>query len=228
MIFRPRQKKFHINPKIVLNSFEIAMVDEVSFLGVILDAHLTWKSHISHVSRKMSKSIGIIKKASFCLPSRSLISLYYALVYPYMQYCILVWGSTYPSNLNRIALLQKRMIRIVYKTSYDAHTYPIFNELEILPFNKIYLFHLGLFMYQFHNCMLPSNFDEYFTCVNQVHNYNTRQSNLYFLPFCRTNLRKFAIIYQGPKFFNSLPKNIYDASSVSGFRKKLKEYLFKL
>ena len=120
------------------------------------------------------------------------------------------------SNLNRIALLQKRMIRIVYKTSYDAHTYPIFNELEILPFNKIYLFHLGLFMYQFHNCMLPSNFDEYFTCVNQVHNYNTRQSNLYFLPFCRTNLRKFAIIYQGPKFFNSLPKNIYDASSVSG------------
>jgi hypothetical protein len=34
------------------------------------------------------------------------------------------------------------MIRIVYKTSYDAHTYPIFNELEILPFNKIYLFHL--------------------------------------------------------------------------------------
>ena len=98
MIFRPRQKKFHINPKIVLNSFEIAMVDEVSFLGVILYANLTWKSHISHVSRKMSKSIGIIKKASFCLPSRSLISLYYALVYPYMQYCILVWGSTYPST----------------------------------------------------------------------------------------------------------------------------------
>jgi hypothetical protein len=55
MIFRPRQKKFHINPKIVLNSFEIDMVDEVSFLGVILDANLTWKSHISHVSRKMSK-----------------------------------------------------------------------------------------------------------------------------------------------------------------------------
>ena len=114
------------------------MVDEVSFLGVILDTNLTWKSHISHVSRKMSKSIGIIKKAGFCLPTRSLISLYYTLVYPYMQYCILVWGSTYPSNLNRIALLQKRMIRIVYKTSYDAHTYPIFKELEILPFNKIY------------------------------------------------------------------------------------------
>jgi hypothetical protein len=125
-----------------------------------------------------------------------------------MQYCILVWGSTYPSNLNRIALLQKRMIRIVYKTSY-AHTYPIFNELEILPFNKIYLFHLGLFMYQFHNCMLPSNFDEYFTCVNHVHNYNTRQSNLFFLPIWRTNRRKFAIIYQGPKFIKTPSPKIY-------------------
>ena len=65
MIFRPRQKKFHINPKIVLNSFEIDMVDEVSFLGVILDANLTWKSHISHVSRKMSKSMELLRKLVF-------------------------------------------------------------------------------------------------------------------------------------------------------------------
>jgi hypothetical protein len=53
-----------------------------------------------------------------------------------------------------------------------------------------------------------------------------RQSNLYFLPFCRTNLRQFAITYQGPKFFNSIPKSIYDAPSVYGLRKKLKEYLY--
>ena len=29
-----------------------------------------------------------------------------------MQYCILVWGSTYPSNLNRIVLPQKKVVRI--------------------------------------------------------------------------------------------------------------------
>jgi hypothetical protein len=58
--------------------------------------------------------------------------LYYALVYPYMEYRILVWGSTYPSNLKGIVILQKRVIRIANKAAYDA--------FGILPFRKIYFF----------------------------------------------------------------------------------------
>ena len=128
MIFKQKQKRCNTDLKILLNNIEIDLVKEVSFLGVILDKHLTWKVHISHVARKMSKSIGIVKKASFCL-SNSLITLYYSLVYPYMQYYILVWGSTYPLNLYRIVLLQKH-IRIVDKSAYDAHTEPIFRKLK--------------------------------------------------------------------------------------------------
>ena len=102
---------------------------------------------------KISKSIGIVKKESFCLSNSSLITLYYSLVYPYMQYCILVWGSTYPSNLYRIVLLQKRIIRIVDTSAYDAHTEPIFRKLKMFPFDKIYLFHLGKCMYLYYKEM---------------------------------------------------------------------------
>jgi hypothetical protein len=59
----------------------------------------------------MSTSIGIVKKASFCLSNSSLIMLYYSLVYSYMQYCILVWGSMYPSNLYCIIVLLQKRIR---------------------------------------------------------------------------------------------------------------------
>ena len=176
----------------------------------------------------MSKSIGIIKKASFYLSKSTLLTLYYSLVYPYMQYCILVWGSTYPSNLRRIVLLQKRVVRIINKAVYDAHTEPMFNDLGLLPYQKIYLFHLGKFMFLFHKRMLPANFDNLFCCVNQVHNYNTRNSKLYYVPFCRTNIKQFSVIYQGVKFSNSISQNIYDAPSVSCFKKKLKVYLFDM
>ena len=83
----------------------IERVKETVFLGVILDEYLSWKPHILSVSRKISKSIGIIYKSSFCLPKTSLRSLYYSLVYPYLTYCVSVWGSTYQSNLNRIIIL---------------------------------------------------------------------------------------------------------------------------
>ena len=36
---------------------------EVTFLGVILDKNLSWKSHISHIAGKISKSVGIIGRS---------------------------------------------------------------------------------------------------------------------------------------------------------------------
>ena len=40
-------------------------VEETKFLGVLLDEHLSWKYHISHVAKKSTKTIGIISKAVF-------------------------------------------------------------------------------------------------------------------------------------------------------------------
>ena len=143
----PKGGKHFISIQIDNNAIE--RVKETVFLGVILDEHLSWKPHILSVSRKISKSIGIIYKSSFCLPKSSLCSLYYSLVYPYLIYCVSVWGSTYQSNLNRTIVLQKKIIRIISKVSFDARTGVLFKEQEILKFSDIYLYHIGKFMYLF-------------------------------------------------------------------------------
>ena len=128
---------------------------ETVFLGVILDEHLSWKPHILSVSRKRSKSIGIIYKSSFCLPKTSLHCLYYSLVYPYLIYFVSVWGSTYQSNLSRVFILQKKIIRIISKVSFDSHTDVLFKEHGILKFFDIYFYQIGKFMYLFKNSLLP-------------------------------------------------------------------------
>ena len=105
------------------------------FLGVILDENLSRKPHILN--------IGIIYKASFCLPSTVLVTIYYSLIYPYLMYCVSVWGSTYQSNLKRIFLLQKKLVRIISKASFDAHNGLLFKDLEILEFHDIFQYHTG-------------------------------------------------------------------------------------
>ena len=66
MVFRPRQKRLTLNNFAVkLCDTNIERVKEVVFLGVILDEHLSWKSHIAHLSSKVSRSIGIIYKSVF-------------------------------------------------------------------------------------------------------------------------------------------------------------------
>ena len=68
IVFRPRQKRLTLdNFAVKLCDTNIERVKEVVFLGVILDEHLSWKSHIAHLSSKVSRSIGIIYKSSFCL-----------------------------------------------------------------------------------------------------------------------------------------------------------------
>ena len=93
MVFRPPQRRKTLDISIQIDNNAIERVKETVFLGVILDEHLSWKTHILSVSRKISKSIGIIYNSSFYLPKSSLRSLYYSLVYPYLIYCVSVWGS---------------------------------------------------------------------------------------------------------------------------------------
>ena len=151
MVFKPRQKRSICNIQISIGNQNIVEVKETNFLGVILDENLNWKSEISHVASKVAKSIGIISRCSFFLPKSSLRMLYCSLIYPYFYYCNIVWASTYKTNPRR---LQKRIIRIINKSHFNAHTDPIFKDLGILKFN-IHLLQLGQFMYSCKNSFLP-------------------------------------------------------------------------
>ena len=125
VIFKPKQRSEEFDLNIEINGYKMIRTKEFTFLGVILDENLSWKSNISHIACTISKSVGLIGRPSPCLATFALKTLYYSLVYPYFQYCIIVWGSTYPTNLNRLILLQKRIIRIVNKKPFDAHTDPL-------------------------------------------------------------------------------------------------------
>ena len=147
----------------MLKNLILSYFKEVNFLGVILDEHLTWKSHIHNVARKVSKAVGIIYKSSFCLDNSSLRILYFSLIYPYLFYCVSVWASTYPSNLRRLITLQKHVIRIISRTAFDAHTDPLFKNLKILNLESIYKLQIGKFMYQYRSGLLPYSFNNMFS-----------------------------------------------------------------
>ena len=151
IIFKPRQRRDELNLSIEMDGFKMNQVKEVNFLGVILDETLSWKPHISQVASKVSESVGVILKSSFYLTRKALCTLYYSLVYSYLQYCILVWGSTCPTNLRRLVLLQKRTVRIISKKGFDAHTNLLFKSLMILKLEDIYSLHLGKFMFSLKN-----------------------------------------------------------------------------
>ena len=72
MIFRPRQKTAPIARQIILENNVLEQVDNTKLLGVYIDQHLEWKTHVNFIAAKISKSVGLLYKAKYYLPSKSL------------------------------------------------------------------------------------------------------------------------------------------------------------
>ena len=157
------------------------MIKQVTtkFLGVLIDQHLSWKTHIDFVSKKLSQSVGIIAKARFYLSSQTLMTFYYSLVYPFLTYCSVAWSSTYCSIPNCIYLLQKRIVRLTTKAHYLANTASLFSQLKVLDIFSINSFSVATFMYSYHHNLLPSSFRDLFLSSNEVHQYETRLASQY-------------------------------------------------
>ena len=156
------------------------------------------------------------------MPSKSLLTLYYALVYPYLTYCNLIWASTYATNLQRIYLLQKRAVRAISKADYKASSKPLFANLKILDVFSIYSLQVSSFMYLYHNDALPISFTQIFQTGNQIHQYSTRYSEFYRSHTCTTNI---SILFQSPIIWNSLPNNIKHAPTFNIFKRVIKTFL---
>ena len=63
---------------------------------------------------KFLNLLGLFLDQVFVLFTKTVkLSLYYALIYPYISYCNLVWLSTYVTSLNHIWLLQRQAVRVI-------------------------------------------------------------------------------------------------------------------
>ena len=82
-----------------------------------MDGNLNWKSEITHVANKGSKSIGIIRKSIFYLSTKSLRTLYFSLVYRYFFFTAILFGPLLTElTVIRLKILQKKVIRTTAKT----------------------------------------------------------------------------------------------------------------
>lgn len=119
----------HNQGQIQLCGVNIDIVNENTFLGVIIDNEICWTHHITHVKSKLTRSSSVLAKAKHVLDQKSLQILYNSLILPYLEYGIEVWGKTYKTTLQSLFILQKRAIRIVHNAHFKAHTNDLFFQI---------------------------------------------------------------------------------------------------
>ena len=147
IIFHSSSRNVPSDSTIKIGKKHIKRVKFVKFLGLLLDEHLSWKYHLSELSKKLARTCGIFFKIRNLLPLDVLLCLYNALFLSFLQYGLIVWGQTFASYIDPIFKLQKKAVRAISFQPRLSPSFPIFKDLKLLKLSEIFELRLLTFVY---------------------------------------------------------------------------------
>jgi len=135
-------------PNLSILNEDIFPTDKIKFLGITFDNQFNFKHHISNLSLRISRTIPILLKTKHFAPAEVLKCLYYAHIFPHLNYCNPIWANTYPRHLKPLIVLHKKAIRIMTNSEYRQHTTPLFKSLEIMTLTDLTKLNTSIYMYK--------------------------------------------------------------------------------
>jgi hypothetical protein len=131
----------HTNITSSLNIFntQININTNSKLLGLSIDTKFSWSTHITQLHKKLTvlKSLIYSIRDKLTVPSRYLI--YHSLVESQINYCIELYGNTTNKALEPIILIQKSILKILFRLNYHHPSAQLFTQLKILPFQSLFL-----------------------------------------------------------------------------------------
>ena len=153
---------------------------KIKYLDVLLDETMSFNHLISCICTRIARNNGIISKLRHYLTLLQMKQIYYSLIYPYISYAILAWGSAYKTHIDKIQAKQNHSARLIFfATTYGEQesALPLLNLFDVLTVHKIYRVQILKFTYLWHKGLLPKLFSNYFQYASNVHKYNTRYAS---------------------------------------------------
>lgn len=214
LLFHPRQKESSTYP-LFINGTSVEYVQSFKTLGIYFSANMTWDAHVDFLVGKLSRTIGFLQRNCAAFPVAVNILLYNSLFASTLNYGALVWATTTNTNIVKLFLLQKRIIRLSNKMPYLSHTADLFAKLRIVKVPSIYEYRLCRY-YK----LCEKNQD---IALQNIANlrinlfaYHTRNPEHWEVTRIRTNYGKQMLKYQLPSLLNNLQqKHRADITCVS-------------
>ena len=132
VLFRSKFKeiKKHLNFRV--SGQQIEPKKQVKYLGVILDEHLNWETHLSTLRSKLNRAIGMLAKIRHYVSLQTLKNIYYSIFHSHLIYGCQIWGQVQNSTLN---ITQNKALRVICFKHSIVSSNPIYSDLKILRYH---------------------------------------------------------------------------------------------
>ena len=152
-------------------------------------------------ANKASRTLGVMNRLKRYLPLSAMELMYDPLILSHLQFGITNWGFEW----DRISKRQKRALRIMTNSRYNAHKEPLFKQLHLLKVKDIFEIQCLKCWYKYVNNKLPNYFRNIFTYNHELHEIETRNHDRLHLYLTRNNGARNVLRHHIPELVNKFP-----------------------
>ena len=191
-----------------MNETELNIVTDHKHLGVLLSNDGGWQKHIDLIVKKAFNRLNILRKFKFVLDRKSLEQIYISYIRPLVEYADIIWDNTTVMLIQKVESVQIEAARIVTGGTRLTSIAALYKETGWQKLSERRKAHRLTNFYKMVNneaplylCdMLPDQFQN-------IHQYNTRNSNAFQPPLTRTALYSNYFLPATIRSWNALPQN---------------------
>ena len=230
ILFRHPNKHINYDLKIKIGGKQLLQSKSVKYLGIHLDPHLNWSTHVDNLSAKLSRMAGMLSIIRHYVPNNTLRNIYFAIFSSILTYGSQVWGQTLNKHILRIQKIQNKAIRIISFADFKDSSTPLYHKLNILKLEDHVNLQNFLFVHNSLNGSLPLPLLDCFEVASDTFNSRGSLQSKIVLPKVRTvNYGLNSIRYRSASFWNLMvskfPKEKFNDQSKYSCKKVLSKHL---
>ena len=196
-------------------------VKSFKYLGLTLDETLNWNEHVNELCKSLIKYFGIFNHIKYKITPVVVRQLYYVFIYSRIKYGIELYGSSSASNMNKIQVIQNKLLKMVLKLDRLMPTNDLHKNIKILKIDDIHQCNtLGL-VNEMVSDRCAAVFRNYFEIKENSYDLRTRDQLT--IPLARLTLGQHAVRVKGASLWNKIDKSLLNYSC----KKTLKQHLTK-
>ena len=219
VIFSRKIKKL-LHPTLLFNNIPLNNSLFQKHLGLTLDIQLNFSEHIKSITKKISKTMGLLRKFQQILPRSTLLTIYKTFIRSRLDYADIIYDQAYNSAFHdELESIQYNACLPITGAIRGTSTEKIYQKLGLESLKSRRWFRKLCHFYKIFNDKSPSYLFNLIPNFNRVH--NTRLS--YNIPTIKVkhNYFKNSFFPSAMSEWNKLDLNIRNSASLNAFKKKL-------
>lgn len=107
-------------------------VNEIKYLGCIIDEQLNFNANCDYVCKKMAKKTNFFGRISNKLNKSTRLLVYNTIIVPHINYCSTILFLSDKNHIDRVQKLQNKCMRIILRKRRRTHIKAMLNELNFV------------------------------------------------------------------------------------------------